>query len=521
MHELHSYHIFSFPFQWQLEGNTYVQRSDFNSIYPVKNSRWKRKSTPLGDQHQVELYNEKNYFYQFVHPALYDIDNGSTTPIIRHYEREECEQNDVTYHIELANSSVIYELNVKSISLNLYSSGVGILSFYLENYRHANLDDIRMINQRGRRIYPPFIDVNKGINGTKTTELADSISISGLFGSSDAYTENFDGYDANSTWQPARFITNLLADFTNQCHWVIDPVVDDRMFVCCWIGNDEFSAKISKEGDAFMGNKEWHKILFIDGDNDPTCQNDTMLNNLLQAHTLPRWQNYGTLYGVSRHSLICLTNRDEFNMGVILPHVRTIYYRMAELCLVQRAAMLKFSSEVAQVALNEAGQYSKIVDDVSALYKSYIQYTNKIYFKEVTTQDQGIEIYKKLQEVMDIVMLVEDLDNEIEELHNYASMIEDKKRNRNLSILTTAATIIVLPSFIVSYFGIGLFEGKPEPLPSKYWLLINAALLVSAGTAFVSIRTKSKFIRVLFILITLFVLLAILFIYPIYTFNLN
>ena len=78
------------------------------------------------------------------------------------------------------------------------------------------------------------------------------------------------------------------------------------MFVTCWIGDNELETKIKNDSSFWKTNNDWYKLIFVDGENI-TCQNDEMQADLLNKHTLSRWQKkYGTLYGFSRYSLLQL-----------------------------------------------------------------------------------------------------------------------------------------------------------------------------------------------------------------------
>lgn len=83
--------------------------------------------------------------------------------------------------------------------------------------------------------------------------LADSISITGLIGDSRYYQDNFDykTYSLNENerglsdvWRPAIFIESLIKDLSSQL--IVTPVIDDRMLVNCWYGNDELSAEVKR-----------------------------------------------------------------------------------------------------------------------------------------------------------------------------------------------------------------------------------------------------------------------------------
>lgn len=154
---IYSYHNFMFPFQWRIRrfGNEiFSEQISLSNITYGIGTNWKRMSNPPNETESDNLYNERNYFYEFVHDALYD--NGKENSLIRHYEREEPKHGEVTYVIDCGEKGV-YELKVDAINLNLYSTGVGVLSFYLYNEKYPEPEHVLRINQAGRRVFPPFI----------------------------------------------------------------------------------------------------------------------------------------------------------------------------------------------------------------------------------------------------------------------------------------------------------------------------------------------------------------------------
>ena len=92
-------------------------------------------------------------------------------------------------------------------------------------------------------------------------------------------------------------------------------------------------------------------------------------------------------------------------------------------------------------------------EKVSSLYKEYIRFVNQIHFREVSAQDQGIELYQKLYDVLNIEKHVDKLDEEIGELYNYVSLREDHKSSSTMSLLTWIATIAVPMTVIAGIFG--------------------------------------------------------------------
>jgi hypothetical protein len=67
---------------------------------------------------------------------------------------------------------------------------------------------------------------------------------------------------------------------------------------------------------------------------------------LLNEQTYKRWQKDGMLYGASRYSFVFLTTDEWFHKNILAKYMRTVYSRIIELILIQRASRLRFSDEV-------------------------------------------------------------------------------------------------------------------------------------------------------------------------------
>ena len=237
----YSYHNFMFPFQWRIkeyDNKTFSEQICLRNINYGAGANWERLPVPQNEEERDVLYNERNYFYEFVHDALYD--NGSESSLIRHYERNEPKHGDVTYVIDCGEKGV-YELRVDAINLNLYSTGVGVLSFYLYNEKYPEPEHVLRINQAGRRVFPPFM-----ASLTSREIIANSIEIKGLHGRETGYREDFNRYTNEMNNQPATFITDMIHEVAENIN--LKPVIDDRMFVQCWYKNDEWTNSFSGEG---------------------------------------------------------------------------------------------------------------------------------------------------------------------------------------------------------------------------------------------------------------------------------
>ena len=475
-----------FPFQWRINGydnKTFSEQISLRNINYGAGANWERLPVPPNKEERDGLYNERNYFYEFVHDALYD--NGSDNSLIRHYERNEPKHGEVTYVIDCGEKGV-YELKVNAINLNLYSTGVGVLSFYLYNEKYPEPEHVLRINQAGRRVFPPFIASLK-----KRGIIANSIEIKGLHGRETCYREDFNRYTNEMSNQPAAFITDMIHEVAENIN--LKPVIDDRMFVQCWYKNNEWTDKFKdKDYKEFLNSSQWYEFIFVDDMNEMSCQNKSMQRKIINKATYERWQEWCSLYGISRYSMMYLTNHDtEKYAPYLFSYFETMYARMAELILVQKASVLRFSAEVTN--LSNMDTKSGFSAKVSSLYKEYIRFVNQIHFREISAQDQGIEMYQKLYEVMTIEKHVEKLDAEIGELYNYVSLSEDRKNNNTISQLTWIATIAVPMTVFAGIFGMN----NKQLGDGDYWynylavqlgIVIVVTLLVIIGI----LLTKNK-----------------------------
>ena len=127
---------------------------------------------------------------------------------------------------------------------------------------------------------------------------------------------------------------------------------------------------------------------------------------------------------------------------------------------------------------------------VSSLYKEYIRFENQIYFREVSAQDQGIEMYQKLYDAMNLKEQVEKLDEEIGELFNFVSLREDRRTNSTMSLLTWITTIFLPVTVIAGYFSMNNFSENPKFLFESILMICFAIIVISIVLMINKIRIK-------------------------------
>lgn len=504
--DLISHHIFLLPFKWRREDGSPYEIKHFKELTDehLNVPEWNRKYFNID---QVVQYNEFHYFYDYVTEVLYETERN-TVPhelFIAHYEYQ-ISPGEGRYFIttpdpDVKDAKKTYELEIDSILLHLYYTGVGVLSFHLNNRKQsqAGPEDILFINQYGRRVFPPFYFIPPEKVGHQlqfeeanfSSNLPSGIEIAHQIG---VYLPNegtkqfclFENWlqpinerlKANEKFKfklPA-FLDPFLAHIENG--YDIYPILDDRMFVVCWYGNNDqaraLTAELSGKERRLLKDDWWYRYTFIDG-KYVTVQDEAMQKRLVEKATYTRWKNYGTLYGITEYSLVVLTSdlptlRKKYS-AYLVTHLQTIYYRLAELVLVQRASVQRFSDDITHISKID-GSDVRQAKLASLLNQRYIRFVNRIYFREVTAQVQGIEIYDKLQEQARVPQQVEALKEEIERLQVYISqetdrqLLETEKAREQIEkdrekaekarwdTLTLLASLLVPPSILLAAYGL-------------------------------------------------------------------
>ena len=497
---LYSKHIFMFPFNWDYVKKNRLKKGKIKVSTDIKkfmkiveeNDEWKKnwEKDIFKCQSRIE-YNEKNYFYNSVARAIYSTANDENIVGNYKYKLNKEDENNYIIKIKKNNGRIEeFKLDIDEIDLQVYKTGVGLLSFKISNHRYSKKEEILLINNYGRRISIPFFGVNAEENklDLPINEVPQEIMLK--IGKVEI-SQDFDEYlnvkeNESIKCKISKIITGVLGNelfvnedraiYNNKDYILIQHTIDDRMYVMCWYGNNNLVNYIGENGVdlskkqllnfydihnrkyTYENNDFWYKYIFVDG-NSRSCNSIPMLNRLLKENTYDRWADYGTLYGASRYSFMELTSTYDLLLEnkaeYLVDHFETMYYKMIRLILIQRTCILRFSEKVANISvkLNTTYNNSKIINEAEEIYESYLEFVNNIFFREFTAQDQGIELHKLIVNSIQLEDDVEKLKSEIEELHNLILLKADKKTASNLQILTWIGSIITVPSFIVTYIG--------------------------------------------------------------------
>lgn len=283
----------------------------------------------------------------------------------------------------------------------------------------------------------------------------------------------------------------------------IRPIIDDRMFVCCVVMDDELCA-MAKQYDSKKGEYKiftdtsstgvnnnnslseiFYKLAFVE--TSCTCPGVTMRSELLRRCVYKRWIDYGTLQAVAHHSMVTVTSPCTYN-EVTLPFL-TQYVEMAVIVLVQRAVITNMSNRAAKIAkgFNSDGRINSAQrSEISALHEEYVSVQNQLLLSSVTMQEQGVEIFEMLRNEMYIDKNQTALEDQLHNLYEIANINSDRELNFWVTMLTIAGVLIGIIQIVTS-----IFDFTVCPLCNKIFCsAVSVAIIIVPCVIFSLIRKK-------------------------------
>lgn len=351
----------------------------------------------------------------------------------------------------------VYTLEIHNIRLNVYPDSVYVMIFELANYDHTDLAAIQAINEFGRRINAPYVKKENGtfadsdLNANKITiQLKEKSFCEGFISQL-----KDDELNLHYIMRPVYQLLGLDGKHAKS----IIPAVDDRMFVCCHVANNLLIEEAKQwQGDTYRYltdyevSKKLYALFFID-ETSSSCQSRNGIVSFLEQAVYDRWVDWGTLYGVTHHSMVALTTTN--SPDHLVANFLTRYVEMAIIAVAQRATILKLSLEASELATSSPVEEKIDHDEINKLHKRYILAQNRVILSEVTNQEQGVEMFDLLRESLYIEKSDAELKDQIINLNAVATaqaeaerIKSDKKQNNFMAVLTVAGVGIAIAQFI-------------------------------------------------------------------------
>ena len=463
MAEVYSYHTFLYPFLWN--SNETSTMEEF--CKKLKKGEW----TEYKSSNKREQYAVRQYFNNAARKAV-GIAAGNEHHI-RCFSHNTLKDDGYQFGITVPQGQDPreYLLNINAVRLNVYNTGVAVMIYELEYTSEGQNPDnhqaVMEINEYGRRLFPPYLPESSSdlpcakileiINkNDKNIKLAtDDFSSWVKDPKNNSLPDFIQDKEEKNDFIPEIIKKTIWNEPENNNDPQIIPAIDDRMFVCCCVQDEKWVNHFrgeDKENNAnneeFILVKDWdsakelYALLNIDAKKDKcSCQSKEDINRYLSEQLYLRWIEYGTIHAVTNHSMICLTGDPDAVKASVVDPFLTEYVEMCILTIAQRASLIAFGNRVTDCAgtrLKKEIHKAKLLE----LQKDFSLFQAQFLLAEVTPQIQGIELYEKLQTMLFVDRLKENVRSQIQDL----SAIVDTERSTalNWGALYVAVAALVL-----------------------------------------------------------------------------
>jgi hypothetical protein len=432
---------------------------------------WTRSRQTLGDLlKDPEISAEYIYFHPHVRRFLYDVTSSQDADkdlALKHYTLEGFSG---FYEIERHDKPKLKACIPKGgLSLYRFHNGVCVLSIEVcastnkkNPDKNFSVGDMLDFNNLARRLYPSFKRIDLQID---RNELPLSINLEIKSSSGETYKVERRwglplGDDSSQMGDPDLvdeifadpckmelkkrafhpFVGAILKPLLGGCR--INHLIDDRMLVLSRIG---ISGSVPSD-------REDHKVLFsrgmwvdkFTGNLNEKEYNKEFIKKVEEGQSNERWSHYGGEQGFSRYSAFFLGYHDEHEDKIgteFLRYVETgkfkregsaqkflfgntesMHFKFFLLATFYRFSMLKLSSQVGALKVSQSKPASA-AKDIKRVVGDFNLFMNALWFKELTSQEEGIEIFHLMRKAFDLESAFEDLQADFTRTDNYLDSV--------------------------------------------------------------------------------------------------
>jgi len=232
----------------------------------------------------------------------------------------------------------------------------------------------------------------------------------------------------------------------------LDYLPDDRMVVSPAYG---LAGQQLKQADI---KRLFSLALYVDRDAgtfdalDGYAYDPKFVNELLERDSLGRWMGLGNYSGYCGYANAYLGFGDFFNNVIAPSHVPYIYGRMLTLALFYQMALRHYNRRInyATKQLSKNGETTEF----QRLRKPFILFTNSYWFREVTNQVQGIEVFNLQTQALGLEAEYSLIKDEMERADEYSGVLRSEELNKRILWLSTVATVLGVIAVVLSIYQI-------------------------------------------------------------------
>lgn len=339
-------------------------------------------------------------------------------------------------------------------------------------------------NELSRKIFPAFPEQ------FEEGKIAHEIKIASEESNIAYFLHNYKSHPEVGENSMSSVITDLIDSFFSAKGTNPKPVLDDRMIAHIYLA--QFGDKPRSKAGIDEYDALFLRTMYV----EPPGTGYPYDKNFIKAQAAPqiyrRWAMYGSQYGFTRYS----STYTGFGGGALFFYgdYSGMYYSMAVIALYYRAFLVWFSGHVASATsslkLQSCGSPGH-EERTSFLEQKqrFMLFSNIYWFKEISNQDQGIELFSLYQKAFDFAPMYNQVKEEIDRADEFLeTMFRIKQEDWNCKV-GKVGLYIALIAFVTSFFGMNFniitgpttASNDMPPLASNMVFCITMLVLLYLG----------------------------------------
>lgn len=276
----------------------------------------------------------------------------------------------------------------------------------------------------------------------------------------------------------SRFFSKSESDITDvreSLKYRLDNIPDDRMYVNVAYA---LTGTAPRSGDTNAWNQHerlFSLAMFVDEPNDgwknlnSWAYDEGFTRQKMHELSLNRWKGLGTRSGYTEYSNAHLGYGGFFSNPIAITHVPYIYGRMLLIALFYQASLRHYQRWVTLATDELIGNKISLGNvSLSKARRNFIEFTNNYWFRDITSQMQGREIFAKQVAALELTVEYDLIKDEMERADEFVEMKFQTAMNDKMGRASTIGLLLALAS---------LFYAGAQIDAKSGWLWSGSALL--------------------------------------------
>lgn len=189
-----------------------------------------------------------------------------------------------------------------------------------------------------------------------------------------------------------------------------------------------------------------------------------------KPRTYIRWLDYGSLFGFNYHSGVMLGPLKQ--EVPVWHHFGEMYCDQTLLLFYIRTTLFRFSRELTEItrASRDNPNLKNDLDRFEALHRQFSEFTNLYQYPLISNQQQGIEMYSKAREYLDLDDFYQEIRSQIISTHEFLETRATNQLNREAHQFNLKANLIAFVGLPLAFIGLTLTVlGMDTELAESVW----------------------------------------------------